>query len=74
MKIVKITKTGLYYKVKFDNDEVYKFHESIIIKYLFLKKGTVVTVQECKIDGKDEWVRIPSGWIAGYYDNEYLIK
>lgn len=45
MKIVKITKTGLYYKVKFDNDEVYKFHESIIIKYLFLKKGTVVSVE-----------------------------
>ena len=43
-------------------------------KYATLKKGTVVTVQECKIDGKDEWVRIPSGWIAGYYDKEYLIK
>ncbi len=43
MKVVKITKTGLYYKIKFDNDEVYKFHESIIINYLLLKKGTVVS-------------------------------
>ena len=43
-------------------------------KYATLKKGTVVTVQECKIVDKDEWVRIPSGWIAGYYNKEYLIK
>ena len=43
-------------------------------KYATLKKGTVITVQACKKDGNDEWVKIPSGWIAGYYDKEYLIK
>ena len=43
MKIAKITKTGLYYKVKFDDDSVYKFHESIIISYGFLRKNIVVS-------------------------------
>jgi hypothetical protein len=43
-------------------------------KYATLKKGTVVTVQKCEIKGNDEWVKIPSGWIAGYYEKEYLIK
>ena len=42
MKIVKITKVGLFYKVKFDNDEVYKFHESIIISFGFIRKGIEV--------------------------------
>ena len=43
MKIVKITKTGLFYKVKFDNDEVYKFHESVIISYGFIRKNIEVS-------------------------------
>ena len=46
MKIVKITKTGLFYKVKFDDEQVYKFHESIIIDYRFLKKGTEVSKEK----------------------------
>lgn len=38
MLIEKICKTGLFYKVYFDNNESYKFHESVIIKYGFLRK------------------------------------
>lgn len=43
MKILKITKTGLYYRVKFDDDTSYKFHESIIISYGWLRKGIEVS-------------------------------
>lgn len=39
-----------------------------------LKKGTKVTCLEIKEIGKDIWIRIPSGWIAGYYDNKVYIK
>ena len=46
MKIIKITKTGLFYKVKFDNDIVYKFHESVIIAYGFIKKNIEVTQEK----------------------------
>lgn len=46
MKIVKVTKTGLFYKVKFDNDEVYKFHESVIITYGFIRKNIEVSLDK----------------------------
>lgn len=46
MKIVRITKTGLFYKVKFDDDSSYKFHESIIVSYGFIRKGIEVS-EEC---------------------------
>ena len=39
-----------------------------------LKKGTVVTCLETKKVGQDVWMRIPSGWCAAYYDEEYYIK
>lgn len=39
-----------------------------------LKAGTRVTVKEIKNIGNDIWVRIPSGWIAGYYDNKEYVK
>ena len=43
MKTVKITKIGLFYKVKFDDDSVYKFHESIIISYGLLRKNIEIS-------------------------------
>lgn len=39
-----------------------------------LKKGTKVTVQEIKWIGEDAWLKIPSGWIAGYYDSNLYVK
>ena len=39
-----------------------------------LKKGTVVTCQEIKTVGNDIWIRIPSGWIAGYYNRQVYVK
>ena len=46
MKIVKITKTGLFYKVKFDNDMVHKFHESIIISYGLIRKNIEISEEK----------------------------
>jgi hypothetical protein len=35
-----------------------------------LKKGTTVTVQDVSIlDNGQVWVKIPSGWICGIYNN-----
>lgn len=39
-----------------------------------LKIGTRVTCLEIKNVGNDIWIRIPSGWIAGYYNNKYYVK
>ncbi len=39
-----------------------------------LKKGTKVTCQETKKNGSDIWMRIPSGWVAAYYDGKVYIK
>ena len=46
MKIIKITKTGLFYKVKFDNDVVHKFHESIIIAYGLIRKNIEINEEK----------------------------
>ena len=43
MKILKITKNGQFYKVKFDNDTSYKFHESVIIAFGFIKRSIEVS-------------------------------
>lgn len=42
--------------------------------YAVLKKGTKVTVQQVKTVGSDIWLKIPSGWIAGYYDGDLYVK
>lgn len=39
-----------------------------------LKAGTEVTCLETKNVGNDVWVRIPSGWIAGYYNKQWYVK
>lgn len=46
MKIVKITKAGLFYKVKFDNDTMYKLHESVIIKYGLIRKNIEISLEK----------------------------
>ena len=39
-----------------------------------LKSGTRVTALETKKLGSNIWLRIPSGWIAGFYDNKKYVK
>ena len=39
-----------------------------------LKKGTRVTCLETKIENNNIWLRIPSGWVAGYYEGKEYIK
>lgn len=39
-----------------------------------LKKGTRVTCQEVKTVGSDIWIRIPSGWIAAYYQGKKYVN
>ncbi len=43
--------------------------------YAVLKSGTKITVQEVKtINSDDIWLRIPSGWIAAYFENKQYVK
>ena len=37
-------------------------------------KGTRFTVKEVKQDGKNVWLRTPSGWIAGYYNGKFYFE
>jgi hypothetical protein len=53
VEILKITKVGLFYKVKLDNETTYKFHESVIIKYALLRKGINVTEEKLQEIIKD---------------------
>lgn len=39
-----------------------------------LQTGTRVTCKEVKTIGNDIWIKIPSGWIAGYYQNKEYVK
>jgi len=39
-----------------------------------LKSGTRVTCQSIQDIGQDVWIKIPSGWIAGYYSGKIYIK
>ena len=39
-----------------------------------LKKGTRVTCQGQKTNGKEIWIRIPSGWICAYNGTKYYVK
>ena len=38
-----------------------------------LKKGTRVTCQAVQVVGEDIWIRIPSGWIAAYYNGKTYV-
>ena len=46
MRITKVMKSGEFYKVKFDNEETYKFHESIIISYGFIRSKIEVSSEK----------------------------
>lgn len=39
-----------------------------------LKKGTVITCLEIMENGEDIWLKIPSGYVAGYYQGKEYIK
>lgn len=39
-----------------------------------LKAGTKVTCKEAKNIENDIWIRIPSGWIAGFYQGKEYVK
>ena len=39
-----------------------------------LDKGTVVTCKGTKTVSGNVWMKIPSGWIAAYYNNSYYVK
>ncbi len=39
-----------------------------------LKANTEVTCLEIKKINNDIWIKIPSGWIAGYYNKQYYVK
>ena len=43
-------------------------------KYAVLKKGTKITCKDILKNGKDIWLRIPSGYVAGYYQSKEYIK
>ena len=43
-------------------------------EYACLEAGTRVTCYEVKNLGNDVWIRIPSGWIAGYYNEKIYVK
>lgn len=38
-----------------------------------LKKGTRVTCKDVRKNGSDIWIKIPSGWIAAYYDGKKYV-
>lgn len=39
-----------------------------------LTRNAKVTCLEVKIVGSNVWMRIPSGWVAAYYDKKYNVK
>lgn len=39
-----------------------------------INKGTKVTCKAIQQSGKDVWIKIPSGWIAAYYQGKVFVK
>lgn len=39
-----------------------------------LKKGTRVTCKQVKTVGSNIWIKIPSGWVAAYYNGKVYVK
>ena len=64
---------GIYYTQQTYNDLTPNAKEHALSNGC-LKIGTRVTCLEIKNVGNDIWLRIPSGWIAGYYNNKYYVK
>lgn len=68
------TGAGISYKVKKYNElTVDGKRHAYIQTNAVLKKGTVVTCLEVIKNEQDIWLKIPSGYVAGYYQgNEYI--
>ena len=68
------TGAGISYKVKKYNElTVDGKRHAYIQTNAVLKKGTIVTCLEIIKNGQDIWLKIPSGYVAGYYQgNEYI--
>ena len=47
---------------------------SILNANAILKKGTIVTCLEVVKENNNIWLRIPSGFVAGFYDGKEYIK
>lgn len=68
------TGAGISYKVKKYNElTVDGKRHAYIQTNAVLKKGTIVTCLEIIKNEQDIWLKIPSGYVAGYYQgNEYI--
>ena len=67
---------GTEYKIKkFNQLTIDGKKHSYIQENAVLKKGTKVTcLKECKDKKGNIWLQIPSGFIAGFYDNKIYVK
>ena len=67
---------GTEYKIKkFNQLTIDGKKHAYIQKNAVLKKGTKVTcLKECKDKKGNIWLQIPSGFIAGFYDNKIYVK
>ena len=63
-----ISKAKKLYKELTFNAKLHSYKQNFAV----LKAGTKVTCLEIKKVENDIWLRIPSGWIAGYYDEKIL--
>lgn len=67
---------GTEYKIKkFNQLTIDGKKHAYILENAVLKKGTKVTcLKECKDKKENIWLQIPSGFIAGFYDNKIYVK
>ena len=64
------TGPGKNYRAKKKN-ELTAYAQKLATSAGCLKKGTVVTCQDARKDSVgNTWIKIPSGWIAAYFENE----
>ena len=67
---------GTEYKIKkFNHLTIDGKKHAYILENAVLKKGTKVTcLKECKDKKGNIWLQIPSGFIAGFYENKIYVK
>lgn len=69
------TGAGTNYKIKNYNElTVNGKKHAYLQRSAVLKKGTVVTCLDIIKVGQDIWLKIPSGYVAGYYQGKEYIK
>lgn len=70
------TGAGIEYRIKnfselTEDGKKHSYNQTTAV----LKKGTIVTCLDILIDSKDNiWLKIPSGYVAGYYNGKEYIK